>query len=278
MFCCTNGEQALKARFEEAYLRSQSPIMKVIERRVCGCDYGGNSWTTREQADALILLLKLDSSKKLIDVGAGSGWPGIYLAKNSGCSVTLVDLPEVGLRIAKERAQAEGIEDRVIAEVADASDLPYADQYFDAVGHSDLLCCLVRKRRALEECKRVVRKGGTMAFTVIYIAPGLPRASRTRARKNAPDFVETDMSYPDLLIQTGWTLVERQDLTAAYRDSCARQVEADHDNRTELAELLGDDEAAVRLAQWRSKLSAIEDGLFVRELFVCRREERVGAQ
>lgn len=274
MFCCTNGEQALKARFEEAYLRSQTPVMKAIERRVCGCDYGGNSWTTREQAEALIPLLELGPRKELIDIGAGTGWPGIFLAKNSGCSVALVDLPEVGLQIAEQRARTEGIEDLVTAKVADASNLPYADQSFDAASHSDLLCCLVRKRQVLHECRRVLRKDGLMVFTVIYVAPGLSSSAHIRALKNAPDFVGTAVSYPDLLSETGWSLMERQDLTKAYRDSCARQIEADGDSHAELADLLGAEVVANRLAQWHSKLSAIEDALFVRELFVCQTTEQ----
>jgi hypothetical protein len=52
-------------------------------------------------------------------------------------------------------------------------------------------------------------------------------------------------------------------------ESCARQVEADASRQEQLAELLGASEAKERLAGWHSKLSAIRDGLFLRELFVC---------
>jgi len=75
--------------------------MQEIERQVCGCDYGGNSWTTREQADALIGLLDLGAGSDLNDLGAGTGWPGLYLAKKSVCAVTLVDLPEIGFQLAE---------------------------------------------------------------------------------------------------------------------------------------------------------------------------------
>lgn len=270
MYCCTQGEQSLKASFEVAYERSQTLVMKAIERRVCGCDYGGNSWTTKEQAEALIPLLGLGPGSKLLDVGAGTGWPGLFLARTTGCSVFLVDLPEVGLSIASQRARAESIEGRVTIKVADAAELPFENGSFCAVSHSDLLCCLVRKRRVLEECRRVIRPSGMMAFTVISVAPGLSGEAHTRALENAPDFVETNASYPALLSATGWELLDRQDLTSAYRDSCARQIDADVDSQSELADLLGTEEAADRLAQWRSKLQAIEDGLFVRELLVCR--------
>ena len=144
MLCCSEAEVALKKRFEDAYARSMQPVLQEIEREVCGCDYGGNSWTTRQQADALIGLLDLDADSDLIDLGAGAGWPGLYLAKHSGCRLTIVDLPEIGLQLAEQRANKEGLRNRVTTAVADAADLPFPAAGFDAVSHSDLLCCLVR--------------------------------------------------------------------------------------------------------------------------------------
>jgi ubiquinone/menaquinone biosynthesis C-methylase UbiE len=269
-FCCTETELALKKRFESAYEKTEIPIMQAIERQVCGCDYGGNSWSSKDQVDALISLLGLGPDSNLIDLGAGTGWPGIYIAKTCGCSVTLVDLPEIGLQIALKRAKEEGLAGRVSTRIADAADLPFRDGSFDAISHSDLLCCLIRKRSVLQECRRIVHDDGTMAFTVISIAPGLSSFAYDRALENAPEFIEAEENYRVLLEETGWAVTGSQDLTGEYRDSCDRQISADYESRTELAELLGAAESKLRLASWRSKLQAIEDGLFVRELFVCQ--------
>ena len=243
--------------------------MQKIERQVCGCDYGGNSWTTREQADDLVTLLRLGSTSRLIDLGSGTGWPGLYLAKESNCWVSLVDLPENGMQIAKRRAAKEGLSNRVEFHIADAADLPFSDDEFDAACHSDLLCCLVRKRAVLESCQRVVRKGGIMAFTVISLAPDLSAAAHERALANAPEFIEAEACYSTLLKETGWRLAERFDLTQSYRDSCRRQISADEEFQEGLTSIFGRRQAEERLENWRSKLRAIEDGLFRRELFVC---------
>jgi ubiquinone/menaquinone biosynthesis C-methylase UbiE len=267
--CCTDSEVALKRRFEEVYTRSITPTMRSIERKVCGSDFGGNSWTGQVQADALISALKLNSRSTLIDLGAGSGWPGRYLAKTSGCTVTLGDLPEIGLQIAQRRAAEEGLADRVQTMVADAADLPFSNGSFDAINHSDLLCCLVRKREVLEQCQRIVRHGGRMAFTVISLSPGLSHLLYERALENAPEFIDSGTNYQTLLKKTGWQVTEQKDLTNEYRNSCARQIDADVESRTKLVELFGADEARQRLANWQSKLQAIEDGLFSRELYVC---------
>ena len=91
-----------------------------------------------------------------------------------------------------------------------------------------------------------------------------------RALKNAPEFIEAENNYRALLAETEWAVTKCQDMTGEYRDSCDRQISADYENRAELAKLLGAEEAKLRMASWRSKLQAIQDGLFVRELFVCQ--------
>lgn len=272
MFCCTKSELALKIRFEDAYAISTNPVVQAIERQVCGCDFGGNSWTTREHADDQIRMLGLDAGTEIIDLGAGSGWPGLYMAKQSGCKVTLVDLPEIGLRLAAERADEEGLSGRVATRVADAADLPYPAASFDAISHSDLLCCLVRKRAVLEQCRRIIRPEGRMVFTVISIAPGLSRPDYRRALASAPDFVETEGDYISLLKLAGWQTLDRVDLTEDYRKSCIRQIEADSACQEDLAALLGQSETEERLAGWRTKLDAIRDGLYLRELYFCKPE------
>lgn len=248
--------------------------MRAIEREVCGCDYGGNSWTPREHADELTRKLGLEVSTQLVDLGAGSGWPGLYMATTSGCHVSLVDLPEIGLRLARQRAFDDGLTDRVSTLVADAADLPFANASFDAISHSDLLCCLVRKQAVLAECRRIVRSEGVMAFTVISIASGLSASERARALANGPDFIEIEQGYELLVHHSGWTVDERINLTEEYRSSCERQLEADRARQDALAELLGTREAKERTEGWLNKRDAICDGLFTREMFVCRPSSR----
>ena len=57
--------------------------------------------------------LGLSPHSSLIDIGAGAGWPGLYLSSISGCSLTLVDLPETGLKLAADRSIQDKISERV---------------------------------------------------------------------------------------------------------------------------------------------------------------------
>ncbi len=266
---CSPEERAQRDRYESLYARALSPVMLTIERSVCGCDYGGNSWTTRVEAGQLAALLALRPGVRLLDLGAGSGWPGLYLARTTGCDVVLVDLPSTGLRIAAARADKDGIGGNVWAAVADAATLPFPEDSFDAISHSDLLCCLKLKHSVLAACRRVIRRHGRMAFTVIAIAPGLSAAQYHRALANGPEFVETDIDYRTLLAQTGWIVAGNEDITMAYAASLGRQLQADEAQSDGLAALIGAREFTERLAGWRAKLAAVGDRLLRRELFVA---------
>ena len=263
----SEAERAQTVRLEETYRCSQAAVRLEIEREVCGCDYGGCSWTTRMEAEEIAALLKLAPGRRLLDLGAGAGWPGLYLLRISGCDVTLADLPFAGLKIATSRARRDALPGGSWVVAADAALLPFVESSFDAISHSDLLCCLQRKREVLAACRSVVRSSGTMVFTVIDVAPNLLGELRRRAIEAGPEFVECDTPYPDLLSSTGWRLRDCRDLTAGYGASLRRQLKADTARLPALAEVLGSAATDERLTDWRGKLAALDEGLLRRTLY-----------
>ena len=133
-------ERQARAEFRDRYAVGRMDVNREIERAVIGGDWGANGYTTMAQADELSRLLDLGPGKLLLDVGAGRGWPGLYLAATTGCRVLLTDLPEEGLRQARARADAEGLRDRVAFAVASAAGLPLRPKSVDAVVSADVLC------------------------------------------------------------------------------------------------------------------------------------------
>ena len=128
------------ATFRERYGRPASDATRELERLVIGGDFGANGYTTVKQAVLLAQRLDLRAGDRLLDVGSGRGWPGLYLAKVTGCSVVLTDIPEEGLATARRRAALEGLAERSHAVVSSARRLPFKIESFDAVVHTDVLC------------------------------------------------------------------------------------------------------------------------------------------
>jgi Methyltransferase domain len=135
-----SDELQARAFFEQRYGISAAPLMGEIERRVTGGEWGANGYTTTAQADQLARGLGLAAADRLLDLGTGRGWPGLYLAVRSGCRVVLADLPLEGLRVAAARARMERLADRAAMVVAAASGLPFQPGSFDAIIHTDVLC------------------------------------------------------------------------------------------------------------------------------------------
>jgi ubiquinone/menaquinone biosynthesis C-methylase UbiE len=263
----TSEEQLVIEQFARLYPLGQSGVMRKIERAVCGCEYGSTSWTTREEAQKISTALALDRNHRLLDLGAGSGWPGLYFATITGCGVVLVDVPLAGLRIAAERAAIDRVSDRCGVAAADGAALPFQNGCFDTISHSDVLCCLTAKLPVLQDCRRVIRTGGRMVFTVISIAPGLPAADHKRAIKFGPPFVESIIPYPAMLHEAGWQMTDCTDLTAEYEKSVSSQLRAEEAHAHELSELLGETECSERLARRRGTVRAIKDRILRREMF-----------
>ncbi len=254
-------------RLDRLYLRGQTDIMRAIERSICGCDYGGTSWTTRDEAENVSRLLDLCPEKRLLDIGAGSGWPGLYLAKISDCDVTLVDLPAEGIRIAMSRASAELISENCSAAVGDGSALPFKSGKFDAISHSDVLCCLEAKLAVLEECRRVVRNEGAMVFSVIYIAPGASSEKAAEAVVAGPPYIEAECGYPEMLEKTGWKITDRIDLSSEFAHSTRRLVQEWTGNGSRVRAVVGDLEFDDYVTRKINMITLILNGTIRRELF-----------
>jgi SAM-dependent methyltransferase len=133
-------ELQARALFDQRYGAALPPVARQIEQRVIGGDWGANGFTTMAQADTLARELGLSAADRLLDLGTGRGWPGLYLAARTGCRVVLTDLPLEGLRVAASRATSEGLAARAGVVAAAASALPFRACSFDAVIHTDVLC------------------------------------------------------------------------------------------------------------------------------------------
>jgi cyclopropane fatty-acyl-phospholipid synthase-like methyltransferase len=115
-------------------------VAERVERLVIGADFGADGYTTIEQADELARRLELRAGLRLLDLGSGRGWPGLYLAKTTGCHVVLTDIPVDGLRIAAARAATGGLNGQCTVVASNGRYLPFVAETFDAIAHADVMC------------------------------------------------------------------------------------------------------------------------------------------
>jgi cyclopropane fatty-acyl-phospholipid synthase-like methyltransferase len=131
--------QGPEANFSEDFERPQTEADLLVEREVYGAATGIHGYSTVAQADELAERLSLRRGVRLLDIGAGRGWPGLYLAKTTGCEVVLTDLPLAALRNSLARAKAQRVHRRSSVLLAAGSRLPFRPSVFDAITHTDTL-------------------------------------------------------------------------------------------------------------------------------------------
>jgi cyclopropane fatty-acyl-phospholipid synthase-like methyltransferase len=246
-------------------------VTERVERLVIGADFGADGYTTLDQADELADRLALRPGQRLLDLGTGSGWPGVYLAKKTGCQVLLTDLPGPGLRTAVARAGREQVAGRCAAVASEGPRLPFATAAFDAVLHADVLCCLRAKRATLMSCRRILRPHGRMAFFAIFVAPALTARDHRRALQCGPPALATPSTYRRLLDTAGFLAIDEVDVTDAYLDTARRWLCHQREFAAELAPLQPPGAFDQRLRRRRAAIAAIEAGLLRRSLLVVKR-------
>jgi methylase of polypeptide subunit release factors len=136
----SRDEREARAHFGERYAIPTSDANARIEQAAIGAVWGVNGYTTVQQADELGRRLDLAPGRRLLDVGTGRGWPGLYLAARTGCTLVGTDMPLDALLSAARRALTEELADRVALAAAAGADQPFRPGVFDAIVHTDILC------------------------------------------------------------------------------------------------------------------------------------------
>jgi SAM-dependent methyltransferase len=255
--------------FAKDYALGGAPALLDLECCVLGSDYRATSWTTRAEAERIASLLRLGPQSRLLDIGAGAGWPALHFARISGCHAALLDLPLVALQAARDRALRDGIAGRCAIVVGDGGRLPFASGEFDAITHSDVLCCLPAKCDMLDECRRVAAAGATMAFSVIAVAKSLSGASREMAIASGPAYVDAPHDYAVLLQRAGWRLAARSDVTAEFTRTLRLSIDGLGERASAIEAVLGSAEYAAKMKRRTEALQGVEQGWLVREIFVA---------
>jgi hypothetical protein len=125
----------------------------------------------------------------------------------------------------------------------------------------------------LRALKRLLRPGGRIAFTTIFVTPGLAPAAHRRACRSGPRAVASRSRQARLLASAGYVDVNELDVTAEFATTARAWLAGWEANADQLASLEGPGAFAERQRERRTQLAAIDDGLLRRALFSATRPD-----
>ena len=157
--------------------------------------------------------------------GIGAGMRGVDLCCCTGAgmrflvhfrnvaAMTGVDASETVVSRGRQRCQEEGIEDRVRFVLGDVTKSGLPTGSADFVGGEDAWCYVTDKPKLIAEAARLVKPGGTIAFTDWVEGPaGLSDAEAERFLRWMKFANLQDISgYSKLLKENGCTVLEAED-------------------------------------------------------------------
>ena len=111
--------------------------------------------------------LPADLRAPILDAGCGTGKYGLRAAK-SGYTVTLSDLSQGMLEVARQKAAAMDVQERVTfvkADVMDLSMLP-RDHFALAIAQGDVLSFAGHPAKAIKELRKTLRPGGILVASL----------------------------------------------------------------------------------------------------------------
>lgn len=124
-------------------------------------DYAKIGTTLQIVGETLAEAMDLDPDSRVLDVAAGNGNATLAFARR-WCDVTSTDYVDSLLAHSRARAEAEALE--VTYQIADAENLPFADESFDAVVSTFGVMFTPNQAKAAAELMRVCRTRGKIGM------------------------------------------------------------------------------------------------------------------
>jgi hypothetical protein len=123
----------------------------------------------------------------------------------------------------------------------------------------------------LRALKQLLRPGGRLAFTTIYVTPGLSPTLRRKAQRFGPRAVASRSEQHHLLASAGFNDIDAVDLTPEFAATARAWIDGRAAHEAELSALESPATFADRQRDGCFQLRAVEEGLLCRALFSATR-------
>ena len=123
----------------------------------------------------------------------------------------------------------------------------------------------------LRAIRRLLRPGGRTAYFTIFAAPGLSKRDHRRAVRLGPRAVGSGREQAELLEAAGFVRIAVTDVTRDFLETARRWFTHASELEAELRSTLGDALFDEQQADRKKMITAVEEGLLRRALFVGAR-------
>jgi ubiquinone/menaquinone biosynthesis C-methylase UbiE len=165
---------------------------------------------TLELAERMLL----SENTLVLDIGSGLGGPARTLAQEFGCHVTGLDLTQAFCDAAEVMSDWVNLDERVTFQVGDATELPFADNQFDAAMTIHVAMNIPNKDKMYEEARRVIKPGKVFAvYDVLQGEGGDVVFPVPWARDPSISHLATPAEMKSLLATAGFKILDVQDST-----------------------------------------------------------------
>jgi O-methyltransferase StaMB len=197
--------------------------------------------------DLITEKLKIGAGRHLLDVGCGIGGPGVRIARLTGARVTGISVSQEQVRLANSLAESAGLAERVVFQRANAMELPFSAQSFDAVMAFESTPHMPDRGQVLTQIFRSLRPGGRLVLTDLFERAPIPAAKQATVDRFHNYFMSTMTqaeSYPPLLRHAGLRFEEIVDISEqTLRKSFIWMSERMSKARPDIVAMFGDDTA-----------------------------------
>jgi ubiquinone/menaquinone biosynthesis C-methylase UbiE len=158
--------------------------------------------------------MNLNADSHVLDIGSGLGGPARTLAETYGCRVTGIDLTQAFCDAAATMSDWVGLGRVTSFEQGDATNLPFADNHFDAAMTIHVAMNIAAKDKMYAEARRVVKPGGIFAvYDVLQGEGGDVLYPVPWAREPSISHVATPDEMESLLAGAGFKVRDVHDST-----------------------------------------------------------------
>ncbi len=158
--------------------------------------------------------MNLSEETRVLDIGSGLGGPARTLAEAYSCHVTGLDLTQAFCDAAKVMSDWVNLGDRVAFQQGDATDLPFADNQFDAAMTIHVAMNIPAKDKIYEQASRVVKPGGIFAvYDVLQGEGGDVLFPVPWAREPSISHLATPDEMKSLLAEASFKVLDVHDST-----------------------------------------------------------------